>query len=164
MLCCLIKYLYIQNIINTNTIEISWKITNVSIKSSFLNVINCKIFWILPEHNGHAFNGKSFALNWQIFTLLTNKKLLLPLECKLKQSLFCCSLILIEYSVSAVNVESSYTSVWPLAKIKICFFLFWICTDKLISALNFLTFLPNQLPFGNEEVLHVSRNPIPYPK
>ena len=33
----------------------------------------------LPKHNGYSFFSESFALKWYIFTVLTNKKILLPL-------------------------------------------------------------------------------------
>ena len=38
-----------------------------------------KPFEVLPEHNECGFISEAYALNWCIFIVLTNKKLLLPL-------------------------------------------------------------------------------------
>ena len=43
------------------------------------------------------------------------------------------------------------------------FFSLSISTNELISAPNIITYLPNLLPFDNEELPPAS-NPIPYPE
>ena len=83
-----------------------------------------KYFEILSNHNKYAFNSESFTLNWKIFTSETNKNVLLPLLCKLKQNLLCCLLKLIEYSAYEVNAVS---------RIRLSLFVLPACTDELIS-------------------------------
>ena len=41
---------------------------------------------ILSKHKGYFYILESLVLNWYIFVALTNRKLLLPLKCKLKQN------------------------------------------------------------------------------
>ena len=47
-----------------------------------------KCFEIFLKHTGYAFDSKYFALNLYSFTSLTNKCLLLSLQCRLKQNFF----------------------------------------------------------------------------
>ena len=63
-----------------------------------------KCFEIFLKHTGYAFDSKYFALNLYIFTSLTNKCLLLSLQCRLKQNFFPCPVKLIEYLASASNL------------------------------------------------------------
>ena len=80
-----------------------------------------KSFELIPKHKGYFFISDSFALSWYIFLALINKKLLLPLYCRLKQNLLCDYEKLIEYFVSAVNAVSSNSCVGPSPRIKIFF-------------------------------------------
>ena len=68
------------------------------------------------------------------FVVLTNKKLLLPLLCRLNTNLFLDFANLREYLAAAVNVVISNPSVGLLPKTKISLFLLPICTDELIWA------------------------------
>ena len=77
-----------------------------------------KSFEIFLKHKGYFSISKSFALNWYTFVALTNKKLLLPLSCKLKQILLSDCLKLIGYLASAVNVVSSNPCAGPSPRIK----------------------------------------------
>ena len=61
-----------------------------------------KPFEILPKHKGYGFTSESFALDWWIFTASTNKKLLLPLQCRLNTNRFPDSVKLIGYLASAI--------------------------------------------------------------
>ena len=82
-----------------------------------------KIFEILPEHNKYGFISESFALNWYIFTALTNKKLLLQLSCRLNTNLFLDSVKLVEYLALAVIVVLSKFCVGPSTRLRyICFY------------------------------------------
>ena len=82
-------------------------------------LINVKSFEIFPKQKEYFFISKLFALNWCIFVALKNKKLLLSLECKLKQSFLFNLEKLIEYWASAVSVVSSNSCVDSLPRIKI---------------------------------------------
>ena len=70
-----------------------------------------KSFKILPKHKGNGFIFEAFALNWYIFTSLAYLNLLLWLSCRLKQTFFLDSVMLIEYLASALFVASSNHSV-----------------------------------------------------
>ena len=61
-------------------------------------------------------------LNWYVFLASTNKKMLLPLWCRLNTNLFPNSVKLIRYLASAVNVVLSDPCVGPLLGIQITFF------------------------------------------
>ena len=69
-----------------------------------------KSFEILPKHSIYGSISESFALNWYIFAAITNKKLLLPLKCRLNTNLCpdCAKLI-----VSAVTVALYKPCVGP---------------------------------------------------
>ena len=41
-------------------------------------LLSVKSFEILTKYNGYDFVSETFALNWYIFTALTNEKILLP--------------------------------------------------------------------------------------
>ena len=82
-------------------------------------------FEIFSKHKGNFFILESFALNSYISAALTNKKLLLPLQCSLKQNFMSGFVKLIEYWGSAVNVWFN-PCVGPLPRIKI-FFLYYQC-------------------------------------
>ena len=70
---------------------------------------------------------------------------------------------LAEYAVSVVVVESSSnSSVKPLLRIKISFFLLSAWIEGLLSTPNIITFLPNPSPLGSEKAERES-NLIPYP-
>ena len=77
-----------------------------------------------------------------ILVALTNKKLLLPLWCRLNANIFPDSVKLIGHFPSTVNVVSSNPCVGPSSKIEISLFLFSICTDELKSAPKLMTFFP----------------------
>ena len=111
-----------------------------------------------PKHKGHFFVSESFALNWYIFIELPNKKLLRPLQGRLKQNFLFDLEDLIGNGVSLVNVSSNLC-FWPKPGIQIFFSLLSICTDELISTPKIMTFLP-LLPSGNENSERDS-NPIP---
>ena len=76
---------------------------------------------------------QSVALNWYIFVVLTNKKLLLPLWCRRDTNLLFDCVKLIQGIFFLVNVASSN----PLSLI-----LLSTCTDELISTPKIMTFLP----------------------
>ena len=120
-----------------------------------------KLFEIFPKDEGYIVISGSFALNWYIFVALTNKKLLLPLQWRLKQNFLCDLEKLIEYSALAVNVVPFNSRVGPLPKITISFLLLSICTNELISTKK-KTFLP-QSKFGIEKSER-EWNPIPFPE
>ena len=80
-----------------------------------------KSFEILLKHSELSFISESFALNWYIFVALMNKKLLLPLLCRLNANLFPDCVKIIGYFTFAVNVVSSNFCVSPLLRIKISF-------------------------------------------
>ena len=111
-----------------------------------------------PKHKGYFFVSESFALNWYIFIGLPNKKLLRPLQGRLKQNFLFDLEDLIGNGVSLVNVSSNLC-FWPKLGIQIFFSLLSICTDELISTPKIKTFLP-LLPSGNENSERDS-NPIP---
>ena len=102
---------------------------------------------IFPKHKEYFFIPESFALNSYIFVVLTNKKLLLPFKCRLKQNFLFDHEKLIECLASAVNVVSSNPCVGSIPKINFSFFLLSICKDELISTPKIKTFLP-MLPSG----------------
>ena len=70
-----------------------------------------KSFKILPKHKGNGFIFEAFALNWYIFISLAYLNVLLWLSCRLKQTFFLDSVMLIEYFSSALFVASSNHSV-----------------------------------------------------
>ena len=70
-------------------------------------LLTVTFFKILPKHSVKFFISELFALNSYIFLALTNKKLLLPLCCRLNTNLFLGCSKLIGYLASAVNVVSS---------------------------------------------------------
>ena len=72
---------------------------------------------IFPEQNRYLFISGSFALKWYMFLALANKKLVLPLSCRLKQNVLSDLEKVIEYLVSAVNVVSSNPCVGPIPRI-----------------------------------------------
>ena len=76
---------------------------------------------------------QSFALNWYVFVVLTNKKLLLPLWYRRNTNLLFDCAKLIQDIFFLVNVVSSN----PLSLI-----LLSTCTDELISTPKIMTFLP----------------------
>ena len=41
---------------------------------------------MFPKHKGYFFISESFALNWYTILSLTKEKLLLPLQCRLKEN------------------------------------------------------------------------------
>ena len=92
---------------------------------------------MLPKHS-----ALPFALNWSTSVALTNKKLLLPLKCRLDRNLFLDCVKLIHYFASVVNMISSNPCVGPSPRIKISFPLLSTCTDELISAPKIMTFFP----------------------
>ena len=102
--------------------------------------------------------SKSLGLKWYIFLALTNKKLLLPIQWKLKQIFLLVLEKLNEYLASPVYVVSSNTCIGPLPRIKISLFLSSICKDELMSTPTIMTFLPMLLS-GNEYSEHES-NPL----
>ena len=105
---------------------------------------------IFPKHKGYILISKSFALNWYLLVALTNKKMLLPLQDRLKQNFIFDLEKLIEYWASAVNLVSSNPCVGPLLRIqKTSSFLLSICTDELILTQKIMTFLPT-LPSINK--------------
>ena len=101
------------------------------------------------HYRNTVFISEYFALNWYIFVALKNKKLLLPLYCRLNVNLSPDCVKLIEYIASAVNVVSSNPYAGPLPRIKKSLFLISICKDLLISASKTMTFFPT-LPSVNE--------------
>ena len=103
----------------------------------------------MEHYRNTVFISEYFALNWYIFVALKNKKLLLPLYCRLNVNLSPDCVKLIEYIASAVNVVSSNPYVGPLPRIKKSLFLISICKDLLISASKTMTFFPT-LPSVNE--------------
>ena len=58
---------------------------------------------------------------------------------------------MIEYSPSAVTVVSSNSSIGPLPKVKLHFFLLLSYTKELLLTHNIITFLPNKLLSDNEK-------------
>ena len=80
---------------------------------------------------------------------MTNKKLLLPLQCRLNTNLSFGCVKLIGYMASALNVVLSNLCVCHSPRIKIFLFLLSICTDELISASKIMTVFP-MLPSVNE--------------
>ena len=88
------------------------------------------------------FISESFALNWWVFVALTNKKLLLPSQCRLNTNLFPDCVKLIGYFASPVNVVSFNPYVGLSARIKISFPLLSTGTDEFISAPKIITFFP----------------------
>ena len=78
------------------------------------------------------FISESFALNWYIFVAWTNKKLMLPLQCKLTQNFPFDLEKVIEYRVSAAKVVSSNPCVGLIPTIKKSFVLLSLCTDEHI--------------------------------
>ena len=98
-----------------------------------------------PVFFSQYFISECFALNWYIFVVLTNKKQLVPLLCRLYLivlliyliALFDVNLLfdcvkLIEYIASGFNIISSNPCVGPSPKINISLFLLSIWTDELI--------------------------------
>ena len=59
---------------------------------------------IFPKRNGCFFISEYFAWNWYIFAALANKKMLLPLKCKLKKNFLFGLQKIIECRASTVNV------------------------------------------------------------
>ena len=115
-------------------------------------------FEMIPKHKEYFFTSDSFALNWHIFVALANKKLLLPLQCRLKHYFVPGLIKVIEYWVPAVNVWFN-PCVSTLPIIKISFPLLSMRTDLLVSTPKITSFLP-KLPSGKECYPRVS-NPIP---
>ena len=78
---------------------------------------------ISPKYKRYLFISDSFALNWYICVVLTNKHLLLPLylSWSLKQNSLFDLQKLIEYWASAVHVVSSNPSIglWSIIKISL---------------------------------------------
>ena len=83
-----------------------------------------------------------FYLNWYIFVALRNKKLLLPLYCRLNWNYLCGFVKLIGYLASVVNLVSSNHCAVSLPRIKISLFLLSICIDELLSGPKIMTFFP----------------------
>ena len=81
-------------------------------------LLSLKSFEIL-KHKVYIFISESFTLRWYFFVALTNKKPLLSLLWRLKQSFFCSLEKLIEYYAPAVNIVSSNVCVGALPRIKI---------------------------------------------
>ena len=106
-----------------------------------------------------CFISESFALNCYIFVALTIKKMLLILQCKLKQSFLFVPEELIEYRAFAFNAVLSNLCVCPLPRIKMSFFLLPICTVELISTPKIMSFFP-QSKFGSRKSERES-NPVP---
>ena len=73
------------------------------------------------KRNECFFISESLALDWYIFVALTNKRLLLPLQCRLKQNFLFDLEKLIDYWGSAVNVVRSNPCVGPIRRIKVLF-------------------------------------------
>ena len=96
----------------------------------FFILLIAKSFDILPKHSAKSFISEFFALNCYTFAALTNKKLLLPLWCRLNANLFPDCIKLIEYFASSVNVVSSnpYVSLSP--RLNMFFPLLSACTDE----------------------------------
>ena len=76
------------------------------------------------------------------FGPLTNKKLLLPLQCKLNADLSPDAVKLAGYLASPVIAVPSKPCVGPSPRTKISLFLLSTCTDGLILAPKITTFLP----------------------
>ena len=108
----------------------------------FFILLIVKSFEILPKHSAYYFISGSFDLSWYIFVALTNKKLLIPLQCRLSANLLFGSVKLIRYIGSAFNVVSSNPCIGPSGRIKISFPLLSICTDGLISGPKIMTLFP----------------------
>ena len=86
--------------------------------------------------------GPKNGRNLYTFVALTNKKLLLPLSCRLNTNLFPDYVKLIGYCASAVNVVSSKHCVGLSPRIKIFFLLLSTCTNEIKSAPKIMTFFP----------------------
>ena len=102
--------------------------------------------------------SESFALNWDISVVLTNKYPLPPLWCRVKQNFIHAFVKLIECWVSAVNVWF-YTCVGPLPRTKMSFPLLSMCTDELILIPKIITFL--NMPSSDKEWYPRVLNSIP---
>ena len=76
-----------------------------------------KSFETLPKHNGYFFIFESFALNWHIFVVVMNKKLLLLLQCRLYTNLSFDFEKLIRYLASTVTVVPSNPCIALLPRI-----------------------------------------------
>ena len=93
------------------------------------------------------------------FVALVNKKLLLPLQCRLNKNFLRGFGNLIGYFASAIKVVSSNPYVGLSPRIKICFLLLSICTDEFISAQKIMTIFA-MIKSGNENSERES-NPMP---
>ena len=65
--------------VSINRIKINRKKNTLPFNPSFFITLIVKSFEILPKHSVESFISDHFVLNWYIFVILTNKKLLLPL-------------------------------------------------------------------------------------
>ena len=103
-----IKYLWISKILLSRlALKSTVKYFIAPFNPIFFMLSIVKIFEILPKYNGCGFICESFALNWYIFTVLINKKLLLPLKCSLNTNFLLDCVKLIEYLASAAILVSS---------------------------------------------------------
>ena len=119
-----------------------------------------KYFEILPKYSVQSFIWNFFALNWCIFVVLTNKKLLLPLYCRLNTNLLFGCVKLLGYFASAGYVVSFNFCVGTSSRM-ISLLLLSTCTDEPISASKLMTFLPmlSSVNKNSEQEWH----PMPYP-
>ena len=111
------------------------KIVHTLIARTFLifKLLAKKSLAIFPKHREYIFISESFALNWYIFPLLRNKRLLLLLWCRGKQNFLFDLEKLIEYWGSTVNVVLSNPCAGSFARIEIFFFLLSICAAQMSS-------------------------------
>ena len=116
---------------------------------------------ISPKHKGYFFYFTIFCFELIYFAALTNKKLLLPLKCGLKQIFSLDIVKFIEYLASAVIVVLSDPCIGLSPRTKISFLLLSIRTDELLSTPKIITFFAKS-KFECEESEQES-NPIPYP-
>ena len=86
------------------------------------------------------------------------KKLLVALQCRLREIVFLDLVILAEYLAYALISVSSNPSVGSSPRTRISFFLLLVCTVKLLSTPKITIFLPHS-PVGNETCEPAS-NPI----
>ena len=77
----------------------------------FFMLLTVKSFEILPKHTGYGCIYESFSLNWYIFTVLINKKLLLSLWWGLNRNLVLGLVKLTRYLASGAIVTSSSLDV-----------------------------------------------------
>lgn len=126
--------------------------------------MQCSSFMLPTVIDIHLILDLCYELTDFYFNPLKNKKkLLIPLHYKLQQNFFHSSLKLIECLASVVSVVSPNSSVRPLPKTEIFFFLLSTCIEELLSTPNIVTFLRNPLPSDNKNV-HCVSNPVPYPE